>query len=393
MPHLHTPDTLFPGDWLGMLGGGQLGRMFCHAAQSMGYRVAVLDPDPESPAGAVADLHIQCAYDDVTALERLAQRCPAITTEFENVPADTLAQLAERSVVRPAADAVAVTQDRSHEKAFFSELGVPVAPYADIRRVDDIATTPDALYPGILKAARLGYDGKGQVRVQTRDQARDAFAELGHVDCVLEALLPLATEVSIVLARDHRGNTVCYPPVKNEHRDGILALSTSDALDDHPALAQKATRMAESIVSRLDYVGVLCVEFFVLEDGNLIVNEMAPRPHNSGHYSMDASICSQFEQQVRVLAGMPLGDTRTRSSAIMINILGDIWFADSTADPREPAWDQVLAVPGAHLHLYGKTSVRRGRKMGHVNVVGTTPDLARQAAQRVASILHIPLEP
>lgn len=376
-----------------MLGGGQLGRMFCHAAQRMGYRVAVLDPDPESPAGAVADLHIQCAYDDTAGLERLAQQCPAITTEFENVPADTLARLADVSIVRPAAGAVAVTQDRIREKAFFSDSGVPVAPYAAIQQAGDIDATPDALYPGILKAARFGYDGKGQIRVQDRDQARAAFVELGQVDCVLEAMLPLASEVSIVLARDHRGQTVCYPPVQNEHRDGILAVSTSDALSERPALAQQATRMAESIVSCLDYVGVLCVEFFVLEDGSLVVNEMAPRPHNSGHYTIDASVSSQFEQQVRVLAGMPLGDARSRGPAIMLNILGDIWFRQGDEEPQEPAWDQVLAVPGAYLHLYGKTSVRRGRKMGHVNIVGASVADVRQSAQRVAQILNIPFEP
>lgn len=393
MSSSRIPASLFPGDWLGMLGGGQLGRMFCHAAQSMGYRVAVLDPDPESPAGAVADLHIRASYDDIDGLEQLARRCPAITTEFENVPADTLAQLAERCTVRPSAQAVAITQDRIREKAYFSEIGVPVAPYADIRSADDIAATPDSLYPGILKAARFGYDGKGQITVKTRDQALDAFRELGQVDCVLEAMLPLVGEVSVVLARDHLGNVRCYPPVGNEHRDGILAISTSDVLSGQPALAQQTTRMAEAIVGRLDYIGVLCVEFFVLENGDLIVNEMAPRPHNSGHYTMDASTSSQFEQQVRALAGMPLGDTATRYPAIMINILGDIWFTDDATEPSEPAWDRVLAVPGAHLHLYGKTSVRRGRKMGHVNVVAATHDQARQTAKRVADILRIPFQP
>lgn len=393
MTHSHTPITIFPGDWLGMLGGGQLGRMFAHAAQRMGYRVAVLDPDPGSPAGAIADLHIECAYDDVAGLERLAQRCRAITTEFENVPADTLVRLAVHAHVRPGADAVAITQDRIREKAFFDELNVPVAPYAVIRDSDAISGTPDALYPGILKAARFGYDGKGQARVHSREQALQAFAAFNQVECVLEALLPLVTEVSVVLARDHTGNMVCYPPVQNEHRDGILAISTSNALGDQPRLAQQAVQLATAIAARLDYVGVLCIEFFVLEDGRLVVNEMAPRPHNSGHYTMDACTSSQFEQQVRVLAGMPLGDVGNHTAAIMINILGDIWFADDTSGPREPAWDKVLAVPGAHLHLYGKKDVRQGRKMGHVNVTGATPQQARDAAVKVAQILNIPFQP
>jgi len=320
----------------------------------------------------------------------LVRQCAAVSTEFENVPADTLAWLASHVPVRPAADAVAVTQDRMREKAFFSGLGAPVAPYAEIRSVTDIDNTPDNLYPGILKAARFGYDGKGQVRVANRAQARAAFEQLDNVDCVLEAMLGLEREISIVLVRDQAGNTVCYPPVQNEHRDGILAISVANALQDRPELAQQATEIATSIAARLAYVGVLCVEFFVLDDGSLIVNEMAPRPHNSGHYTMDACASSQFEQQVRVLAGLPPGTVDSRGAAIMINILGDIWFADGSDTPREPAWDQVLAVPGAHLHLYGKSAVRRGRKMGHVNIVASTSQQARDAAKRVATLLHIP---
>lgn len=392
MTDLRTPLTILPGDWLGMLGGGQLGRMFCHAAQRMGYRVAVLDPASDSPAGAVADLHIQTAYDDAAGLEQLAKRCRAVTTEFENVPATSLAQLAAQVFVRPGHDAVAVTQDRIREKAFFVELGVPVAPYADIRNLDDISNTSDDLYPGILKAARFGYDGKGQARVQNKEQARQAFAEFNSVECVLEAMLPLQSEVSIVLARDHTGNTVCYPPVANEHRDGILAISTSDALHDQPLLAKQATQLATSIAAHLNYVGVLCVELFILQGDRLVVNEIAPRPHNSGHYTMDACISSQFDQQVRVLAGMPLGSAGSLASAVMINVLGDIWFTDGADEPTEPAWDRVLAVPGAYVHLYGKTSVRRSRKMGHVNVIGATPQQAEDAARRVAQILRVPFQ-
>lgn len=392
MTDTHTPVTIQPGEWLGMLGGGQLGRMFCHAAQRMGYRVAVLDPDSDSPAGAVADLHIQCVYDDPTGLERLVQRCAAITTEFENVPAESLAALAAHSQVRPAANAVAVTQDRSREKAFFIETGIPVAPYADIQSLDDIRSAADELFPGILKVARFGYDGKGQARVRNRSEASEAFHALGQAACVLEALMPLADELSIVLARDHKGDSVCYPPTYNEHRDGILAVSRAGFPDGQPSLTQQAIQYATRVAQQLDYVGVLCVELFILQDGRLIVNEMAPRPHNSGHYTMDASISSQFEQQVRVLAGMPLGAVDSVAPAIMLNILGDVWFADGAEKPSEPSWDQVLAVPGAHLHLYGKKAVRAGRKMGHITVVGATPEQTCAAAARVAQILHIPFQ-
>lgn len=370
-----------------MLGGGQLGRMFCHAAQRLGYRVAVLDPDPDSPAGAVADRHIQTGYDDPVGLDQLAAQCRAITTEFENIPAQTLATLAQRVTVRPGADAVSIAQDRIREKAFFVQSGVAVAPYAEIRGTNDIRSAPDSLFPGILKAARFGYDGKGQARVLDRQQAIAALKEFGAVDCVLEALLPLAFEVSIVLARNHSGAAAHYPPIRNEHREGILAVSSSDALALQPDLAQSAVESALVIAETLNYVGVLCVEFFVLDDGTLLVNEVAPRPHNSGHYTLDASITSQFEQQVRVLAGMPLGSSGTTQAAIMLNLLGDLWFEPGSDQPREPAWGRVLDVDGAHLHLYGKSSVRKGRKMGHINVVGSSPAKVQEAAAQVAEAL------
>ncbi len=390
MTKLHdTSAPVMPGQWLGMLGGGQLGRMFCHAAQQMGYRVAVLDPDPASPAGAVADWHIQQPYDETDALDALAQRCLAITTEFENVPAQSLAWLEERVVVRPNASAVAVVQDRIREKAFFVEAGVPVAPYAEIIHERDLDQAPVDLFPGILKAARFGYDGKGQVRVQSVAEAHAAWHELGGVACVLEALMPLKQEVSVVLARDHRDHIACYPATANEHRDGILAVSTSDALEPSSPLASQARDAAAAIARQLDYVGVMCVEFFILEDNRLVANEVAPRPHNSGHYTMDGCLCSQFEQQVRMVAGMPVGPTGNTHSTIMLNILGDIWFQDGADEPREPAWDQVLAIPEARLHLYGKTQVRHGRKMGHVNIVADNLAQARLAASNVAGILGI----
>jgi len=381
------PFPIPPGAWLGLLGGGQLGRMFCHAAQSLGYRVAVLDPAVDGPAAQVAERHIHAGYDDAAGLAALARCCPAVTTEFENVPADSLRALA--CAVSPGAQAVAIVQDRIAEKAFVAGQGIAVAPHAAITDADDIARAPDALLPGILKVARLGYDGKGQARVASREEAQTAFAEFGAVACVLEALLPLAAEMSVVLARGRDGQTAVLPVARNVHRDGILAVTTvGEALP--PALLQQATDAALAIAAGLDYCGVLCVEFFVLTDGRLLVNEIAPRPHNSGHYSIDACATSQFEQQARALAGLPLGDTRLLSPAVMLNILGDVWF-DAAGHCREPDWAGVLAVPEAKLHLYGKTDARRGRKMGHVTCLGVTVAQAQARAQQVAAVLGLPL--
>jgi 5-(carboxyamino)imidazole ribonucleotide synthase len=376
-----------------MLGGGQLGRMFCHAAQGLGYKVAVLDPDPNSPAGAVADLHIQAAYDDPLGLERLSSLCKAITTEFENVPARSLETLAAHAMVRPAARAVAIAQDRITEKTFIKEAGVPVAPYIAVYSAADIDAAPLTLFPGILKAARLGYDGKGQARVANREQAAAALAEFGNIPCVLEALLPLAGELSVVLARGADGRAAVYPAASNEHREGILAVSVVEAAGSVQALGQQAADAALALAHRLDYVGVMCVEFFVLKDGGLIVNEIAPRPHNSGHYTMNASVCSQFEQQARATAGLPLGDTGSLCPAIMLNIMGDVWFEPATGARREPDWAGLLAIPGAKLHLYGKAEARRGRKMGHVNILGSTLAKAQTDAAAAAHVLGIAYTP
>lgn len=380
-----------PGDWLGMLGGGQLGRMFCHAAQSLGYRVVVLDPDADGPAAVVADRHIQAAYDDPDGLAELARTCRAVTTEFENVPADSLRALAAAQCrVSPNGDAVAIVQDRIAEKNFIASQGIPVAPHAAIRAPQDLADAPDTLFPGILKVARLGYDGKGQARVSTRAEAEAAFAEFDGVSCVLEALMPLDYEISVVLARGFDGADVVFPVARNLHRDGILAVSTVAATDSDLAHAQrqaKATEAARAIAQGLDYHGVLCVEFFVLTDGNLVVNEIAPRPHNSGHYTIDACLSSQFEQQARVMAGLPLGSTKLLAPAIMLNILGDIWFEPGSSAPREPDWAAALSVPSAKLHLYAKHEARRARKMGHVTIVADTLAQVHADATRVAVAL------
>ncbi len=376
---------------LGVMGGGQLGRMFVHAAQTMGYFTAVLDPHPLSPAGRVSHHHIQTAYNDPAGLQELAQRCMAVTTEFENVPAQSLAQLAQLVQVSPGAEGVAIAQDRAREKAHFERCGVPVAPYALINSAASLAAVPDQLLPGILKTASMGYDGKGQVRVANRAALDAAWADLGQVPCVLEKMLPLHMECSVIVARGSDGTCVHLPLQRNLHRDGILAVTEVFAGNVEPALAERAIAAALSIAGGLNYVGVLCVEFFVVQaDGGdpqkntLVVNEIAPRPHNSGHYSMDACDVSQFELQVRTLADLPLSQPRQHSPAIMLNLLGDIWPANGT-----PNWQPVLALPGIHLHLYGKAHAAKGRKMGHLTVTGASIEQVRSTALQAAQLLGI----
>ena len=384
----HPIHLLPPGATLGVLGGGQLGRMFAHAAQAMGYFTAVLDADADSPAGRISHHHIRTAYDDPDGLAQLASLCDAVTTEFENVPAVALAALAGQCPVAPAARAVAVAQDRAQEKAHFVACGVPCAPHAVIETAEQLAAVPTSLLPGILKTARLGYDGKGQVRVQTAAELAAAWVQLGRVPCVLEQMLPLAFECSVIVARGHDGATVHLPVQRNLHRDGILAVTEVHEGNVPPALASQAVEAAISIANGLQYVGVLCVEFFVLQDGRLVVNEIAPRPHNSGHYSQNACDVSQFELQVRTMAGLPLVQPRLHSASIMLNLLGDLWFTHGDT-AQTPAWDQVLALPGCHLHLYGKAQAQRGRKMGHLNITATTAEAARATALQAAAIVGI----
>ncbi len=378
-----------PGEWLGLLGGGQLGRMFSHAAQALGYRVVVLDPAPDGPAASVADAHIQADYDDLTGLNKLAQRCRAVTTEFENVPAHSLHALSAHCRVTPGASGVEIVQDRIAEKAFISSQGVPVAPHAAVHSPADLMTVGAHLFPGILKVARLGYDGKGQARVKSIDEALDAFKEFGGVPCVLEAMLDLKQELSVVLARGLDGECAVFPIASNVHHEGILAVTTVDG--QTTPLSARATDATLAIARGLNYHGVLCVEFFVLKDGQLLVNEIAPRPHNSGHYTMNACVTSQFEQQVRVMAGLPLGSTRLLTPVVMLNILGDVWYPTADDLQVEPDWSAVLAVPGTSLHLYGKREARRARKMGHVNVIGQTLAQAIAAANQVVRILRLPV--
>ncbi len=389
---------------LGVMGGGQLGRMFVQAAQAMGYFTAVLDPDADSPAGLVSHHHIRTAYDDPAGLAELARLSDAITTEFENVPAQALATLAAQRPVAPAAACVAIAQDRLQEKTHFARSaaggGVMPAPHAAIESAEQLAAVPADLLPGILKTARMGYDGKGQVRVKTRAELAAAWEQLGRVACVLEKLMPLRAECSVIVARGADGTSVCFPVQKNTHRDGILAITEVHAGAIDPALAQRAQAATVAIAQQIGYVGVLCVEYFIVDDGrgglDLVVNEMAPRPHNSGHYTQNACDVSQFEAQVRALAGLPLRTPVQHSPAIMINLLGDLWFAPNgvrthaCAEAVSPPWAEVLALPGTHLHLYGKRSAREGRKMGHLNITGASVAAVRGTTEKALALLGLP---
>jgi 5-(carboxyamino)imidazole ribonucleotide synthase len=392
--------VILPGATLGVLGGGQLGRMFCHAAQSMGYFTAVLDADADSPAGLVSHHHIKTAYLDETGLAELAKISAAVTTEFENVPALALQTLAKTRTVSPSAASVAIAQNRVAEKAHFVACAakggadaITVAPYAVIETADQIAAVSADLLPGILKTARMGYDGKGQIRVKTHAELQVAFAELGAVTCVLEKMLPLKAEYSVILARGRDGQVVHFPPQLNVHVDGILA-TTSVYEGNMPensgkAGVKRAVDAAISVANELQYVGVLCVELFLLHDDSLVVNEIAPRPHNSGHYTIDACDVSQFELQVRTLCGLPLTQPRQHSPAIMLNILGDVWFPNGASESQTPPWNQILALPGAHLHLYGKKDAKKGRKMGHLTLTGATVEAVKATTAKAAEILGI----
>lgn len=373
---------ILPGATLGMLGGGQLGRMFTTAALTMGYEVIVLDPDPESPAGRIATDHVCADYLDAAALDYLARTCAAISTEFENVPAEALETLAERSIVRPAARAVAITQDRIHEKTFLRDHGFATAPFAAVKSEADLEAAVGAIgVPAVLKVSRFGYDGKGQVRIHDAREARAAWESVKHEPCVLEQLLPLDTEISAVIARGTDGVTVCWPVGENTHENGILDVTVVPARVQE-SLVREAGLVAKQVATKLGYVGVMAVEFFV-SNGVLHVNEIAPRPHNSGHYTLDACVTSQFEQQVRALCGLPLGDTRLLSPVAMVNLLGDLW-----RDGHAPPWDQLFTHASAKLHLYGKREARPGRKMGHINMLAPSVDQALIEARRLQRALR-----
>jgi 5-(carboxyamino)imidazole ribonucleotide synthase len=375
---------------IGILGGGQLGRMFCHAAQQLGFKTTVLDADNTSPAGLIAHEHIQAAYDDLTALKQLAQHCEAITTEFENVPADSLAYLATITPVYPSHTAVRVCQDRTLEKQWFADCQIACAPNVTLTQAQDCLTVSSDLFPAILKTAQMGYDGKGQITVHTHHDLLLAFKQLGSVRCVLEKKLPLAYEISVIVARSTDGVVVNLPVQQNNHVGGVLALTQVPAPNISAEQTKQAIDAATMIAQRLEYVGVLCVEFFILQDGSLVANELAPRPHNSGHYSIEACDINQFQLQVRTVTGLPLIQPRQIQAAVMVNILGDIWFNSPDNDAVcEPNWTSILNISGVHLHLYGKTTPKIGRKMGHITVTADTLEHAQVKAKQCCEYLGL----
>ncbi len=364
---------VLPGATLGVLGGGQLGRMFCVAARTVGYHLVVLDPDAESPAGRIADNHIKADYTDQSALDELAAQCDVVTTEFENVPAESLRYLAKKIAVHPSAASLEIAQNRNIEKQFAAKAGLRPAPYCSILSEADVANAIEQIgTPAILKSATLGYDGKGQVVINQADELLPAYQSMAGVECVLEKKIDLALEVSAIVARNTDGQSVCYPISENQHRNGILHISIVPARVDE-SLAEKAKQQATALADALDYTGILAVEFFISTDGELLFNEMAPRPHNSGHYTKDACVTSQFEQQVRMMCGLPPGDTRLTSPVVMVNMLGDLW---------QPDWTRLLSHPEIKLHLYGKKEARPGRKMGHFNVLATDVEQALVVAEK-----------
>ncbi len=367
---------ILPPAMLGILGGGQLGRMFAMAAKTMGYGVTVLDPDPNAPAAEIADVHLCKPYTDPEALAALAKQCAAVTTEFENVNADSMRWLATQGVkVSPSGDSVAIAQDRTCEKNFIRDAGLATAPFLVIKNSGDLEQDLSPYLPGILKTARNGYDGKGQVRIKSLEEARYALSELKHQPCVLEKMLPLKAEVSVIVARSAANEIACFPPAENIHTDGILDISIVPARIS-PEITERARAMAIQLAEKLDYIGVIAVEFFVLEDDSLVINEMAPRPHNSGHYTLDATFSSQFEQQVRTMCGLYPGKPDLHTPVVMVNLLGDVWHSDGS----EPHWEIMLTAPNTKLHLYGKKEARAGRKMGHYNVLANNVDSALEQA-------------
>ena len=373
--------NILPPATLGMLGGGQLGRMFVIAARTMGYEVIVLDPDPDSPAGGLASEHLSSNLDDHKALDYLAKYCQVITTEFENIPAESLEHLAKSVPVHPSASALRIAQNRKLEKQFIIEQGLNTAVYVVIEAEADIEQARNLPYPAILKTATFGYDGKGQIVCDSFDDVAAAFAKLNQQSCVLEKKVDLAKEVSVVLCRSQSGDIDCFPIAENQHVDGILDSSQAPAV--LPAAKQEEVKLAAcKIAEGLDYCGVLAVEFFITTDEAVLVNEMAPRPHNSGHYTLDACYTSQFEQQVRMICGLPAGNSRQHTPVAMWNILGDIW-----PDDNEPAWDSVTALKSAKLHLYGKKAARAGRKMGHINCLGGDNQAAKDLLLEIKQTL------
>lgn len=365
---------ILPGATLGVLGGGQLGRMFCVAARAMGYRVVVLDPDPLCGAGFIADAHIQADYADLPALEKMAAQCDVITLEFENIPSKSVHYIANKTTVYPVAESLEIAQNRDLEKQFAQKAGLQPVPYFALLQESDLQLAADTVgFPAILKSNTLGYDGKGQFVVNDFSQLTTAYKEIAKVDCVLEKKINIRCEVSAIVARNAKSELASFPVAENQHRNGVLHMSIVPARVAKK-ISQQAIDAAAILAEALSYVGVLAVEFFVSEEGVLYFNEMASRPHNSGHYTNDACVTSQFEQQVRMMCGLKPGDTRLMSPVVMVNMLGDLWLPD---------WLSIFLQNNIKLHLYGKTEARAGRKMGHFNVLAEDVGSALAVAEGV----------
>jgi 5-(carboxyamino)imidazole ribonucleotide synthase len=373
---------ILPGGTIGVLGGGQLGRMMALAARRMGYRIHTFAPGFDTPASQVADMAIDADYEDLDAIRTFAADVDVITFEFENVSTAATDAAAELVPIRPSGASLHITQQRAREKAFLGDLGLPVAPFARVQSLDELAVALGVIgLPAIVKTAAFGYDGKGQHRITAIEEAEPVWALVGHQEAIVERVVDFAQEMSVVAARGLDGAVVDFGAIENVHVNSILDLSVAPARVP-PELARQAAAMTRRIMHELAYVGVLCVEFFVTADGTLLINEIAPRPHNSGHYSIDACVTSQFEQQARAVCGLPLGSTAQPRPAAMVNLLGDLW-ADG-----EPDWLAALAVPGARLHLYGKSEARAGRKMGHITVVADTVGEAVERAMAARAVLQ-----
>ena len=376
-------EPIMPGATLGVLGGGQLGRMFTIAAKRLGYRVHVFSPEEDAPTAQVADCHTHAAFDDLDAVANFARGLDAVTLEFENLPLETTSVVDKFAPLRPSGQVLHTTQHRLREKRFLRSIGVPVAPFRPIRSLDDVSTTSPNALPGVLKTASWGYDGKGQVRVQSSEELRSAWQAIDTDEAVLEAFIDFEAELSVVAVRSHGGAVETYGPIANTHSNHILDLSFAPG-GFPPEVEKQAAEIARAVLSALDVEGVMCIEFFLQKNGNLLVNELAPRPHNSGHLTIDAHQTCQFEQQVRAVCGLPLGSANQLRPAAMVNLLGDL------LQPTPPDWQRVLKAPSLKLHLYGKQEARVGRKMGHLTALADSSDKATEAAlaarQELASV-------
>lgn len=373
--------AILPGSAIGVLGSGQLGRMFAISARRMGYRVHTFSPDEDTPTGQVADVEVKASYEDLDAVRRFASGVAAVTFEFENVPTKTAEAAAECAIVRPSGHVLHIAQHRLREKTFLSQAGLPVTPFRRVGSLRELAEAAGQIgLPAILKTADFGYDGKGQYRIKRETDFEEAWRAVGEREAVLEAFVAFEREISVVAARSLGGDFAHYGAVENRHANGILDVSVAPAQIPQK-VARDAVELARAVLEKLQVVGVLCVEFFVCGDGRLLINEMAPRPHNSGHFTFDANLTSQFEQQLRAVCDLPLGAVDQLAPAAMANLLGDLW------NGGEPDWAAALAVPNVKLHLYGKVEPRPGRKMGHLTALAGSVEEARKAVERARELL------